>query len=123
MSRAIRPVLAAAAGVLTLALATTAPAAPAPKTVQGSVGPGFTINLGVSGRTVTKLKKGVPYRFVINDRSSIHDFHLTGPGLDRMLSSVDFMGTRSFTLTLRKGIYRYFCDPHSAVMHGSFRVV
>jgi plastocyanin len=123
MFRTFPAAVAAAAAAASLALAGTSPAAPAAKTVQGSVGPGFTINLGVSGRTVTKLKKGVPYRFVINDRSSIHDFHLTGPGLDRMLSSVDFMGTRSFTLTLRKGIYRYFCDPHSAVMHGSFRVV
>jgi plastocyanin len=25
-------------------------------------------------------------------------------------------------LTLRKGVYRFFCDPHAALMHGSFRV-
>jgi plastocyanin len=113
----------AAAAVCGLALAGTSPAAPAAKTVQGSVGPGFTINLAAGGRTITKLKKGVLYRFVINDRSSIHDFHLTGPGINRMLTSVDFTGTKSFVLTLRKGVYRYFCDPHAAVMHGSFRVV
>jgi plastocyanin len=106
-----------------LALASTSPAAPAAKTVQGSVGPDFTIKLAISGRAVTTLKKGVPYRFVINDRSPIHDFHLTGPGTDRMLTSVDFTGTKSFVLTLRKGVYRFFCDPHAAVMHGSFRVV
>jgi plastocyanin len=105
-----------------LALAGTSPAAPAPKAVQGSVGPGFTINLKAGGKTVTKLKAGVPYRFVINDRSSIHDFHLTGPGVNRMLTSVDFTGTKSFVLRLRKGVYRFFCDPHAAVMHGSFRV-
>jgi plastocyanin len=40
-----------------------------------------------------------------------------------MLTSVDFVGTKSFVLTLHKGVYRYFCDPHSLVMHGSFRVV
>jgi plastocyanin len=113
---------AVAAAACGLALASTSPAAPAAKTVQGSVGPSFTINLAASGRTVTKLKKGVLYRFVINDRSSIHDFHLTGPGMNRMLTSVDFTGTKSFVLTLRKGVYRYFCDPHAAVMHGSFRV-
>jgi plastocyanin len=33
------------------------------------------------------------------------------------------MGTKSFVLTLHKGVYRIFCDPHAAVMHGSFRVV
>lgn len=101
-----------------LALAGTSPAAPAVKTVQGSVGPGFTITLKAGG----KLKAGVAYRFVISDRSSIHDFHLTGPGVDRMLTSVDFTGTKSFVLKLRKGVYRFFCDPHEAVMHGSFRV-
>ena len=106
-----------------LALAGTSPAAPAAKAVQGSVGPGFTINLTAGGKTVSKLKSGVPYRLVINDRSSIHDFHLTGPGMNRMLTSVDFTGTKSFVLTLRKGVYRYFCDPHAAVIHGSFRVV
>lgn len=105
-----------------LAVAGTSPAAPAPKVVQGSVGPGFTINLTAGGKTVSKLKAGVAYRLVINDRSSIHDFHLTGPGVNRMLTSVDFMGTKSFVLTLRKGVYRFFCDPHAAVMHGSFRV-
>ena len=60
---------------------------------------------------------------VIRDRASIHDFHLTGPGLDRMLTTVGFTGTKSFVLKLKKGAYRDFCDPHSAEMHGGFRVV
>lgn len=123
MSRTFRGALAAAAGGLALALTATAPAAPVMKTVQGTVGPGFTINLTLSGKTVTRLKNGVRYRFVISDRSSIHDFHLSGPGLNRALTSVDFMGTKSVVLTLKKGVYRYFCDPHSGSMHGSFRVV
>jgi hypothetical protein len=58
-------------------------ASAAPKTVVGTVGPGFTITLKLNGSKVTKLKAGVPYRFVINDRASIHDFHLTGPGTNR----------------------------------------
>jgi plastocyanin len=123
MSGTFRIALAAVASSLALALAGTAPAAPVMKTVQGSVGPGFTINLTLGGKKVTKLKAGVHYRFRISDRSSIHDFHLTGPGLDRMLTSVDFMGTKSVVLTLKKGVYRYVCDPHSGSMHGSFRVV
>lgn len=120
MFRTIAAAVAATASGL--ALAGTAPAAPAAKAVQGSVGPGFTINLTAGGKMVSKLKAGVPYRFVINDRSSIHNFHLTGPGLNRMLTSVDFTGTKSFVLTLRKGVYRFFCDPHASVMNGSFHV-
>jgi hypothetical protein len=123
MSRTFRATLAVAAGGLALALAATAPAAPAPKTVLGSVGPDFTINLTLGGKKVATLEKGIRYRLVISDRSSIHDFHLTGPGLNRVLTSVDFTGTKSVVLALKKGVYRYVCDPHSDSMHGSFRVV
>jgi plastocyanin len=112
----------AAAIALAIAIASTAPAAAAPKTVQGSVGPGFSIGLELGSKKVTGLKHGT-YRFVINDRSSIHDFHLTGPGLNRMLTTVDFVGTKSVVLTLKKGVYKYVCDPHAELMHGSFRVV
>lgn len=114
--------LSAAASGLALALTATAPAAPAPKTVQGMVGPGFTITLTLDGKKVTKLKQGVRYRFLIRDRSSIHNFRLSGPGLNRVLTTVDSTGTKSAVLTLRKGTYRFLCDPHSDSMHGSFRV-
>jgi hypothetical protein len=122
MSRTFRATVAIAASGLALAFATAAQGTPVVKTLQGSVGPSFTINLMLGGKKVTKLKKGVRYRLVISDRSSIHDFHLTGPGLNRVLTGVDFMGTKSVVLTLKKGAYRYYCDPHSDSMHGSFRV-
>ena len=96
--------------------------ADAAKTVNGTVGPGFTIGLAMQGKKVTKLKAGTPYRFVIRDRAAIHDFHLTGPGLDRVLTSVPFVGTKSFVLRLRKGSYRFVCDPHFGIMHGRFQV-
>ena len=121
MSRTLHIAIAAAAIGLALALAGIAPAASTPKTVQGSVGPGFTIGLEIGGKKVTRLKPGT-YRFVINDRASIHDYHLTGPGLNRTITTVDFTGTKSVVLTLKKGVYRYVCDPHSTFMHGSFRV-
>jgi len=96
--------------------------ADAAKTVNGTVGPGFTIGLAIQGKKVTKLKAGTPYRFVIRDRAAIHDFHLTGPGLNRVLTSVPFTGMKSFVLRLRKGSYRFVCDPHSGIMHGRFLV-
>lgn len=76
-----------------LAAAGTGTAA-TPKTVEGTVGPGFTIGLTMSGKKVTKLKAGTAYRFIITDRSSIHDFHLSGPGINRVLTSVEFTDTR-----------------------------
>jgi len=92
------------------------------KTVNGTVGPGFTIGLTMDGKNVTKLDAEVPYRLVISDRADIHDFHLSGPGFDRVLTSVEFVGTKSFTLRLKKGSYSFVCDPHSSIMHGRFRV-
>jgi plastocyanin len=92
------------------------------KTVKGSVGPGFTIGLSLNGKKVTKLKAGTPYRFAISDRSSSHDFHLIGPGINRVLTSVGFAGAKSYTLTLKKGTYRFQCDPHASFMHGAFKV-
>ena len=96
--------------------------AAAGKKVNGTVGPGFTIELTSNGKNVAKLKAGVPYRFVISDRASIHDFHLSGPGLNRVLAGVGFTGTKSFVLKLKKGTYRFVCDPHAPIMHGSFKV-
>ena len=122
--RAIFPISALLLGVFTAAaLAATTPRAVAPtQTVTGTVGPGFTIGLTKAGHRVTNLRVHTPYRFVIRDQATIHDFHLRGPGVDRLLTSVPFQGTKSFTLTLKKGTYRFFCDPHAGLMHGSFRV-
>ena len=112
---------AAAIGAAAL-VATSSGAAAAPKTVTGTVGPGFTIGLTMQGKKVTRLKAGTPYRFVIHDQADIHDFHLSGPGLNRVLTSVEFTGTKTFVLRLKKGSYRFVCDPHSSFMHGSFVV-
>jgi plastocyanin len=112
-------------GVLVAGVAlasTTASAAPASQVVKGTVGPGFTITLTLSGKKVTKLKAGTRYRFVISDRADIHDFHLSGPGFNRVLTSVEFTGTKSFVLRLKKGTYHFVCDPHSGIMHDNFKV-
>jgi plastocyanin len=111
------------AAVATAALAATgSSSAVSPKTVNGTVGPGFTIGLTMQGKKVTKLKAGTAYRFVIADRAEIHDFHLSGPGFNRVLTSVGFTGTKSFVLRLKKGSYRFRCDPHSGIMNGRFQV-
>src|SRR5437773_253712 len=99
--------------IIVAALAATGSGSAAtPKTVTGTVGPGFTIGLTMQGKKVTKLQAGTPYRFVISDRSDIHDFHVTGPGLNRVLSTVEFTGTKTLVLRLKKGSYRFMCDPH-----------
>ena len=120
MSRTLGIGAAIAVVALSLVLAGTASAAP--KTIMASVGPGFTIGMKLDGRKVTTLKAGVRYRLVVNDRSSAHDFHLSGPGLNKVITGVGFTGTKSVLLTLRKGTYTFVCDPHSSTMNGSFEV-
>jgi plastocyanin len=123
MRRITRPRCWLFAAVLAAALAATGiGSAATAETVTGTVGPGFTIGLTLHGKKVTKLKAGKTYRFVISDRSSIHDFHLSGPGFNRVLTTVGFTGTKSFILRLKKGSYRFVCDPHSGTMHGGFLV-
>ncbi len=89
-------------------------------TLNGVVGPGFKITLTKAGKNVSKLKAGA-YVIKVADKSAIHDFHLTGPGLNKA-TSVGKQGTATWKVTLKKGTYHYVCDPHSAFMKGSFTV-
>ena len=89
-------------------------------TLTGTVGPGFTITLKQGTAKVTKLKAG-KYVFKISDKSSIHNFHLKGPGVNKS-TSVGKTGSSTWTLTLKKGKYTYICDPHATIMKGSFTV-
>jgi plastocyanin len=89
--------------------------------VRGTVGPGFTITLKTAqGHVVRKLRAG-RYTIRIRDLSPIHDFHLLGPGVNKK-TSVQNMGSATWTVRLRHGRYRYRCDPHRTIMHGSFTV-
>lgn len=116
-----RTILAAAlAGALIALPASAVQAAPAITTLRGTVGPGFTITLTKGGAVVKRLRHG-RYRIVIRDRSPIHNFHLRGPGVNKR-TSVGGTGTTTWVVTLRKGTYRYVCDPHASIMKGSFRV-
>jgi plastocyanin len=89
-------------------------------TLNGTDGPGFTITLTQGGKKVSKLKAGT-YVFKIADKSNIHNFHLTGPGVNKK-TGVGFKGSTTWKLTLKKGTYKYVCDPHASFMHGSFTV-
>jgi plastocyanin len=108
-----------ALAVLAAALAAP-PAWAGTPTLTGSDGPGFTMTLKQGSKKVTKLKAG-SYVFKIADKSGIHNFHLTGPGVDKK-TSVGGQGTTTWKLTLKKGTYKYVCDPHASFMKGSFTV-
>ena len=90
--------------------------------LNGTTGPGFTITLKKSGVKVRTLRHG-RYTFVVRDRSTAHNFRLKGPGLNKQITGLEFQGTRTVTLRLRAGRYKYQCAPHATQgMKGTFRV-
>jgi plastocyanin len=112
----------AALAVASLGLAAPALASEAATPLAGTVGPGFTITLTKAGKKVTSLKAG-SYTITVNDKAKIHDFHLLGPGVNKVITTVPAVGTKTVTVTLKKGTYTYQCDPHAAAgMKGTFKV-
>ena len=89
-------------------------------TLTGTDGPGFTITLKKGTTKVTKLTHGT-YVIKVADKSSIHNFHLKGPGINKS-TAVGFVGSKTWTVTLKAGKYTYVCDPHASFMKGSFTV-
>lgn len=89
--------------------------------LKGAVGPGFTISLkDGAGKAVKKVKAGTTYRVAVSDRSASHNFHLRGPGLNKK-TAVGKKASVTWKLKFKKGTYRFVCDPHKAVMKGSFK--
>jgi plastocyanin len=115
----VRRARAAGTALVVAALGASAAGA-APRKLIGSVSDPLNISLTKSGRKVTHLKAG-RYTIVVEDTASDHNFHLSGPGVDK-LTSVAGKGTFTWTVTLRKGTYTYVCDPHKDFMKGSFTV-
>jgi plastocyanin len=111
-TRSLITLVAAAVAAALLALPAAAATTP---TFNGTVGPGFTIKMA------KKPTKAGKIRLSVSDKSSAHNFHLRGPGVN-VATSVAQSGSKSFTVTLKKGTYTFVCDPHASNMKGSFKI-
>jgi hypothetical protein len=81
----------------------------------------FTIGLtDESGAPVTELPAG-SYTIEVEDASEIHNWRITGPGVDEA-TSVGETESATFEVTLEAGEYTYVCDPHSNMV-GEITVV
>jgi plastocyanin len=112
--RTMTTLLAAALGALAIVAAGTSAAAK-PAKLSASDGPGFTM-----GMSAKQVKAGT-YTITVRDRSSIHNFHLIGPGVNKK-TSVAAVQTYAWTVKLKRGTYRFVCDPHASFMKGTLRV-
>ena len=89
--------------------------------LEGEVGPGFSIEVKKGGKDLETIKAGT-YKIKVEDKASIHNFHLFGPGLNKK-TAVAFKGEMTWTIKLKPGRYTYQCDPHAASgMKGHFKV-
>lgn len=99
-----------------------APAAQAYTTFYGTVNAPSRIVLKRANGTVVRNASRGNKTFVIRDRSSSHNFHLYGPGVDRR-TRVAFVGRRIWSpVFLRVGRYTIVCDRHPTTMIKHFNV-
>lgn len=74
-----------------------------------------------AGRRLTSASPGT-YRIKVEDKGTNHNFHLTGPGVNRATSIPRRVDDLFWTVTLRKGTYTFLCDRHDDTMRGTFKV-
>jgi plastocyanin len=120
----IRILFITALAVLALAVVGAVQAS-AQKTATGklaaSVGPGFTISFTQNGKKVKTLKAGT-YKITVKDKSTMHNFHLFGHGINKK-TVVSTTSTVVWNVKfVVKGTYRYHCDAHPTILFGSFKV-
>lgn len=115
---------------------TTGDGAQPPAQAQAQVQPGATLvgTVGTAdepeayeialttqdGQPVGTVAAG-EYTVVVDDYAEVHNFHLTGAGVDAA-TDVGDTGKKTFQVTFQPGEYRYLCDPHPS-MNGSLQAV
>lgn len=104
--------------VIVVALA-AAGTASAQDELIGTIGSTSISLVKASGGTFSTLSPGT-YTLTVRDQSAEQNFHLFGPGVN-IATEIEFVGTRTFTVTFREGNYIYSSDADSYISR-SFRV-
>jgi hypothetical protein len=61
------------------------------------------------------------YSIVVRDRSTVHNFHLVGKGVNRK-STLAGTGTATWKVKLAAGVLRFYSDKAPKTVKGSVRV-
>jgi hypothetical protein len=117
--------IAAASAAVVFATAAGARTTMAHPKLFGAVGKNdaFVITLKTaSGKLVKTLPAGT-YTFVIHDYSSLHAFSLDGPrGFAHDFTTIPAVTTKTTTIKLKAGKYKYYCPNHESIMFHHFTV-
>jgi plastocyanin len=89
--------------------------------LKGEVYQAYKIEMKDSANNPLKSVKAGTHRIKIEDKGTIHNFHLMGPGVNKS-TSISGRSETIWTVKLKPGTYTYFCDPHASTMRGTFRV-
>jgi len=117
----IRTLFVVAIATFAIAIPSAQAATRSTPNLVGSVGPGFTISFTQNGKSVKSLKAGT-YRITIHDKSSMHNFHLFGHGINKK-TAVSTTSTVVWNIKfVVKGTYKFHCDAHPTLLFGSFKV-
>jgi plastocyanin len=101
---------------------TVTPSAPVGAKLLLTAGPAASITLKTVGGKAVKILKAGGYTVVARDRSTSHDAHLLGAGVNRS-TTVPFVGTKTWKLVLKTGTLVFRCDVHRTSMRGSVRIL
>lgn len=110
------------AGLLVVAVATAALDRDSFQ-LKGEVYPNSLFKIEMENKAGKKLKsvKAGTYRIKVEDKATIHNFRLKGPGFNKA-TSVRGKTEAIWVVKLRKGTYTFLCNPHATTMRGKFRV-
>ena len=101
-----------AGGAVTPLLTATVGSATAPEAYQ----------ISLADSTGAKVTHGDPgqYTIVVHDYATLHNFHLSGPGVDQA-TAVETPEQATWNVTFTDGgTYKYICDAHPTLLRGSF---
>lgn len=96
--------------------------APAPKRLNATVGPGATISLRTAAGAVARALKAGAYIVTVRDRSKLHNFHLSGAGVNRK-TGIGQVATVSWRVTLKPGKLVFSSDKSPTKLRGVVSVV
>jgi hypothetical protein len=99
------------------------PATAKQKFLHAIVGADFSIALvDDNWQPLTKKLDRGAYTIDVIDLGADHDFHLSGPGVNKTTGpNLEFIGVQNWRVTLGGGFFRFYCDPHD-IMIGDFTV-